>query len=73
MRLIDVDSTCQDQKSDLPEGVFLATSDDVPGMTVECEIRDEIIATAPEIALDLLEVEAGYPLPRRPVVTFAFN
>jgi len=56
----------------LPEGVFLATSDDVPGLTVECETRDEIIATAPEIALELLEIEAGHPLTPRPVVTFAF-
>src|SRR5208282_4663116 len=53
----------------LPEGVFLATSDDVPGLTVECETRDEIIATAPEIALELLEIEAGHPLTPRPVVT----
>jgi predicted RNase H-like HicB family nuclease len=57
----------------LPEGVFLATSDDVPGLTVECETRDEIIATAPEIALELLEVEAGHPLPQRPQVAFAFD
>jgi hypothetical protein len=57
----------------LPEGVFLATSDDVPGLTVECETRDEIIATAPEIALEPLEVEAGHPLPQRPQVTFAFD
>ena len=57
----------------LPEGVFLATSDDVPGLTVECDTRDEIIATAPEIALELLEIEAGHPLTPRPVVTFAFD
>ena len=35
----------------LPEGVFLATSDDVPGLTVECETRDEIIGTASEVSL----------------------
>jgi len=57
----------------LPEGVFLATSDEVPGLTVECETRDEILATAPEIALELLEIEASHPLPQRPVVTFAFD
>src|SRR6266478_7629731 len=44
---------------ELREGVFLATSEEVPGLTVECETRDEIIATAPEIALELFEVEAG--------------
>jgi len=58
----------------LPEGVFLATSEEVPGLTVECgDTRDEIIATAPEIALELLEIEAGHPLPQRPLVTFAFD
>jgi hypothetical protein len=57
----------------LPEGVFLATSEGVPGLTVECDTRDEIIATAPEIAVELLEIEAGHPLPQRPVVTFAFD
>jgi predicted RNase H-like HicB family nuclease len=57
----------------LPEGVFLATSDEVRGLTVECDTRDEIMATAPEIALELLEIEAGFPMPQQPVVTFAFN
>jgi hypothetical protein len=57
----------------LPEGVFLATSSDVPGLTVECDARDEIIATAPEMALELLEIEAGHPLKPRPLVTFAFD
>jgi hypothetical protein len=56
-----------------PEGVFLATSDEVPGLTVECEIRNEVLTTAPEIALELLEVEAGHPLPKRPVIKFAFD
>jgi predicted RNase H-like HicB family nuclease len=57
----------------LPEGVFLATSDDVPGLTVECETREEIIATAPEIAFELLEIEVGHTLPQRPRVTFVFD
>jgi predicted RNase H-like HicB family nuclease len=57
----------------LREGVFLATSDEVPGLTVECDTRDEIMATAPEIALELLEIEAGHPLPRQPAVAFAFD
>src|SRR5580704_14700841 len=38
-----------------PEGVFLATSDEVPGLTVECDARDEVVATALEIAVELLE------------------
>ena len=54
----------------LPEGIFLATSDDVLRLTVECETRDEIIATAPEIAFELLKIEAGHPLTPRPVVKF---
>jgi hypothetical protein len=57
----------------LPEGIFLATSEEVPGLTVECETRDEIIVTAREIALELLEVEAGHPLTPQPVVSFAFD
>jgi predicted RNase H-like HicB family nuclease len=57
----------------LPEGVFLATSDEVPGLTVESETRDEILATAPEIALELLEIESGHPLPQWPAVTFDFG
>jgi hypothetical protein len=57
----------------LPEGVFLATSEGVPGLTVECDTRDEIIAAAPEIAVELLEIEAGRPLKPRPVVTFTFD
>jgi predicted RNase H-like HicB family nuclease len=57
----------------LPEGVFLATSDDVPGLTVECNTREEIVATAPEIALELLEIEAGHTLPQPPRVTFVFD
>jgi predicted RNase H-like HicB family nuclease len=57
----------------LPEGVFLATSDEVPGLTAEFDTRDEIFATAPEIALELLGIEAGHPLPQRPAVTFAFD
>ena len=57
----------------LPEGVFLATSDEVPGLTVEFDTRDEIIAATPEIALEFLKIEAGHPLPQRPAVTFAFD
>ena len=56
----------------LPEGVFLATSKEIPGLTVECETREEILATAPEIAVELLEIEAGHPLAKRPRFTFSF-
>jgi Domain of unknown function (DUF1902) len=57
----------------LPEGVFLATSDQVPGLTVECDTREEVLATAPEIAIELLEIEEGRVLARRPRFTFSFN
>jgi predicted RNase H-like HicB family nuclease len=40
----------------LPEGVWLTMSDDLPGLIVETETRDEAIDLARELALDLLEV-----------------
>ncbi len=43
----------------LPEGVYLATSDDVPGLTVECETRDEAEAAARAIAVELVGEELG--------------
>jgi hypothetical protein len=57
----------------LPEGVFLATSDDVPGLTVECNTREEIVVAAPEIALELLDIGSGHTLPQPPTVTFVFH
>jgi hypothetical protein len=40
----------------LPEGVFLATSPDIPGLILECEhlseLEQEIFAWAPELARD---------------------
>jgi predicted RNase H-like HicB family nuclease len=45
----------------LPEGVYLATSPDVPGLTVEGNTREETQRIAREVALDLLEVERGKP------------
>ena len=57
----------------LPEGIFLATSDDVPGLMVECNTREEIAASAPEIALELLEIEAGHTVPQPPTVRFVFD
>jgi predicted RNase H-like HicB family nuclease len=38
----------------LPEGVWLATSDDLPGLIVETETREEAIDLSPELALELL-------------------
>ncbi len=48
----------------LPEGVFLATSVDVPGLTVECETREAVV--------ELIELELGHPLERRPKFAFTF-
>ena len=47
----------------LPEGVWLATSDDLPGLIVETETREEAIDLSRELALELLEVE-GQPAER---------
>lgn len=56
----------------LPEGVYLATSRDVPGLTVEADTREEAERIAPEVALDLSELEGGAPL-ERPVFLFTFE
>lgn len=57
----------------LPEGVYLATSPDVPGLTVEAGTREEAQRIAPDIALDLLEEKRGSAFPERPVFTFTFD
>lgn len=41
----------------LPEGVWLATSDDLPGLIVETATRDETIDLSRELAFELLEAE----------------
>jgi predicted RNase H-like HicB family nuclease len=40
----------------LPENVYLAVSEDVPGMTVEGRTRDEVAEEAREVATNLLEL-----------------
>jgi predicted RNase H-like HicB family nuclease len=54
----------------LPEGVYLATSPDLPGLTVEAESYEEARRIAPDIALDLIEAERGAPIAERPDFTF---
>lgn len=54
----------------LPEGVYLATSPDVPGLTVEAETYEEVQRIAPDIALDLIEAELGKLPIDRPRFTF---
>jgi predicted RNase H-like HicB family nuclease len=50
----------------LPEGVYLATSPDLPGLTVEAETYEEVQRIAPDIALDLIEADRGEPLREKP-------
>lgn len=40
----------------LPEGVWLATSDMVPGLAVEADTREDAAALAPALARDLLDM-----------------
>lgn len=49
----------------LPEDVWLATSNDLPGLVVEAPTRDELIAIAPAVAQTLIESYCahGDPLP----------
>ncbi len=56
----------------LPEGVYLATSREVPGLTVEADTREEVQRVAPEVALDLIEEEQGI-LSERPRFSFSFE
>jgi predicted RNase H-like HicB family nuclease len=46
----------------LPENVYLAVSEDVPGMTVEGKTRDEVADEAREVTKNLLEL-AGEHVP----------
>jgi predicted RNase H-like HicB family nuclease len=57
----------------LPEGVYLATSREVPGLTVEADTRDEARRIAPDIAIELLEEERGATLPEKPSFIFTFE
>lgn len=55
---------------ELPEGVFLGTSDDLPGLIVEADSRDELIDIARSMAAELLELEGLSPDRR---ITFYFD
>lgn len=43
----------------LPEGVYLATSDDVPGLVVQGRTIQETLEIAHDVAKKLLEARAG--------------
>ncbi|MGH6793035.1 MAG: type II toxin-antitoxin system HicB family antitoxin [Methyloceanibacter sp.] len=44
----------------LPENVYLAISEDVPGMTVEGRTRDEVVEEARDVAINLLELSGKH-------------
>ena len=49
----------------LPEGPYLGTSPELPGLIVQAGTAEEVVALAPGIAKDLIEVmrETGQSLP----------
>jgi hypothetical protein len=53
----------------LPEGVWLSTSDAIPGLIVETDTRDAAVDLAPSLARELL-ADMGRPAPE--AVRFAF-
>ncbi len=57
----------------LPEGPYLGTSPDLPGLIVQAETAEEVIRLAPDIAADLIQVmqEMGQPLPTQLVALLA--
>ena len=56
----------------LPEGVWLATSDDLPGLIVETKTREEAIDLSPELALELLSENGERSDRARPRFVFTF-
>jgi len=57
----------------LEEGPYLGTSPNLPGLIVQADSPEKVIALAPDIARDLIQVmlETGQPLPAQlePVTT----
>jgi predicted RNase H-like HicB family nuclease len=51
----------------LPEGPYLGTSPELPGLIIQADTPEEVIRLAPDIAQDLIAVmhKAGQPLPPR--------
>jgi predicted RNase H-like HicB family nuclease len=56
----------------LPEGVYLATSEDLPGLIVETKTREDAIIEAQQVAFDLLDL-AGKGKRRNRRLAFVFN
>lgn len=57
----------------LPEGVWLATSEDVPGLVVEADTREQAMDLARVLALDLLELDGQLVDRKRQAFTFVFQ
>lgn len=51
----------------LPEGPYLGTSPELPGLIIQAATPEEVIRLAPDIASDLIEVmrETGQSLPAK--------
>jgi predicted RNase H-like HicB family nuclease len=51
---------------ELPEGVYLGTSPELPGLVVQGDSVQQVLQLAPDVAHDLIAVmvETGQPLPR---------
>ncbi len=43
---------------ELPEGVYLATSEDIPGLVVQEKTIDQTLTSSCEVAQQILEVQA---------------
>lgn len=54
-RVVDAPTLLMVNVRRLPEGVYLGTSDDLPGLIVEASSREELIDEAREVAKALLE------------------
>ncbi len=57
----------------LPEGIYLGTSETIPGLIVECETAEETASAAQDVAIDLLETEVGHSLDPRPEFTVIYR
>ena len=57
----------------LPEGVYLGTSEKVPGLTVECDTAEETAIAAQDVAIDLLEMGVGHSLDPRPEFAITYK
>ena len=55
----------------LPENVYLATSADLPGFTVESAGRDEIFKLSQTLAMDFLKMDGELPASEK--ITFDFT